>query len=69
MQTFLPFPDFHESAACLDMRRLGKQRVEAMQILRTITGLSSGWACIRLLPCGVAIRKPCASYGYAVCEE
>jgi len=34
MQTFLPFPDFAESAKCLDNRRLGKQRVEAKQILR-----------------------------------
>lgn len=36
MQTFLPLPDFKESAACLDMKRLGKQRVEALQILQTL---------------------------------
>lgn len=44
MQTFLPYPSFTESASCLDMRRLGKQRVEAKQILMALTGLSSGWA-------------------------
>lgn len=33
MQTFLPKPDFVESAKCLDRQRLGKQRVEAKQIL------------------------------------
>ena len=33
MQTFLPYPDFVKSAQCLDYRRLGKQRVEAKQIL------------------------------------
>jgi hypothetical protein len=33
MQTFLPYPDFHASARVLDYRRLGKQRVEARQIL------------------------------------
>ena len=33
MQTFLPFPDFQQSAAVLDRVRLGKQRVEALQIL------------------------------------
>lgn len=33
MQTFLPYPDFVKSAECLDYRRLGKQRVEAKQIL------------------------------------
>lgn len=36
MQTFLPYPDFTESARCLDRQRLGKQRVEAMQLLRTL---------------------------------
>ena len=32
MQTFLPYPSFEETAAILDYRRLGKQRVEAFQI-------------------------------------
>lgn len=43
MQTFLPYPDFRESAACLDNRRLGKQRVEALQILNILAGKSAGW--------------------------
>lgn len=33
MQTFLPFNSFKRSAAVLDMRRLGKQRVECKQLL------------------------------------
>lgn len=33
MQTFLPYPSFRESARCLDVRRLGKQRVECKQLL------------------------------------
>jgi len=33
MQTFLPYPSFRESAISLDTKRLGKQRVEAKQIL------------------------------------
>jgi hypothetical protein len=32
MQTFLPYPNFEDSARVLDWRRLGKQRVEAKQI-------------------------------------
>ncbi len=44
MQTFLPYKSFVESALCLDRRRLGKQRVEAMQILKTLLGQSIGWA-------------------------
>jgi len=43
MQTFLPYSNFKQSLEALDRRRLGKQRVEGYQILRTITGRSSGW--------------------------
>jgi hypothetical protein len=44
MQTFLPYGrDFAANAACLDDRRLGKQRVETYQILRTLWGVSDGW--------------------------
>lgn len=43
MQTFLPLPDMHESVSVLDDRRLGKQRVEALQILNTLEGRSQGW--------------------------
>ena len=37
MQTFLPYADFDKSVQCLDFRRLGKQRVEAKQIIITLT--------------------------------
>jgi hypothetical protein len=43
MQTFLPSPDFALSAKLLDYKRLGKQRVEAAQILKAITDSSYGW--------------------------
>jgi len=43
MQTFLPFEDFEQTAACLDYRRLGKQRVECKQILSALAG-GGGWA-------------------------
>lgn len=36
MQTFLPYPDFYESIKILDRKRIGKQRVEAMQLINTI---------------------------------
>lgn len=36
MQTFLPYPDFVQSLVSLDYRRLGKQRVEAFQIINII---------------------------------
>jgi hypothetical protein len=44
MQTFLPYPDLKRSAQCLDNKRLGKQRVEALTILRTLNGGKQGWA-------------------------
>jgi hypothetical protein len=56
MQTFVPYPDAAKSAAVLDQRRLGKQRVETLQLLlwlhavkiedwesRTLTPRISGW--------------------------
>ncbi|MEV4539525.1 MSMEG_6728 family protein [Asanoa sp. NPDC049518] len=43
MQTFLPFPDFARSAAVLDPPRLGKQRVENVQILRGLTVAGHGF--------------------------
>ena len=36
MQTFMPLPSFVESAAALDYRRLGKQRVEVKQLLHAL---------------------------------
>ena len=36
MQTFLPYEDFSLSASVLDYRRLGKQRVEALQIYNAL---------------------------------
>ena len=43
MQTFLPYADFKKSANCLDDKRLGKQRVEALQILKAIYIPDYGW--------------------------
>jgi hypothetical protein len=43
MQTFLPYESYARSAAVLDRQRLGKQRVEAMQILRVLAGETAGW--------------------------
>ncbi len=43
MQTFLPYPNFHLTAECLDNKRLGKQRVEAWQVLRALRGETKGW--------------------------
>ena len=47
MQTFLPYKGFELSAQTLDYKRLGKQRVEAFQILNVLLGRTEtkarGW--------------------------
>ncbi|MGW9402623.1 MSMEG_6728 family protein [Arthrobacter sp. NPDC055585] len=43
MQTFLPYEDFRRSAEVLDSPRLGKQRVETLQILRALVVPDYGW--------------------------
>lgn len=43
MQTFLVDQNWYQSARQLDNKRLGKQRVEAMQILRVLAGETKGW--------------------------
>ena len=43
MQTFLPYASFIKSAQCLDDKRLGKQRVECLQILKAIKDVNYGW--------------------------
>lgn len=42
MQTFLPYADFAQSASVLDRQRLGKQRVETLQVAKAIV-TGSGW--------------------------
>jgi hypothetical protein len=44
MQTFLPFPDFSMSMACLDDARLGKQRAEALAIYDTLHDHKDLWS-------------------------
>jgi len=41
--TFLPYPDIEKSLKTLDKRRLGKQRVEASQIIKALNKETKGW--------------------------
>jgi hypothetical protein len=43
MQTFLPYFQFKRSVQCLDTKRLGKQRVEAMQIIKSLENPNYGY--------------------------
>jgi hypothetical protein len=69
VQTFLPYPDFAASAAVLDDRRLGKQRVEALQVLRALTRTTYGWKHHPAVRMWVGYPDGVAAYGLAVCAE
>lgn len=69
MQTFLPYPDFYKSALCLDRARLGKQRVEAWQILRILRGDSAGWANHPAVKMWKGHIAALCDYGRAICDE
>lgn len=43
MQIFIPFPCVRKSLKSLDYKRLGKQRLEAWQIIRIIRGETTGY--------------------------
>lgn len=69
MQTFLPFPDYAASASCLDYRRLGKQRVEAWQILETLATGLGGWAKHPAIGLWRGHAHDLSIYGEVVCRE
>jgi hypothetical protein len=71
MQTFLPYPDFVKSAQCLDYRRLGKQRVEAYQILNILTGdtQKKGWRNHPAVRMWRGYETALCVYAIAMCNE
>lgn len=69
MQTFLPYPDFEASARALDDRRLGKQRIEALQALRALTRPAYGWKHHPAVAMWRGFEEALGAYGVAVCRE
>ena len=67
MQTFLPYPDFLQSARSLDQRRLGKQRVEALQVLRALTWPGYGWRHHPAVKMWAGYEEALVRYGLDVC--
>ena len=63
MNTFLPFPSFVESAKVLDMRRLGKQRVECLQLLK------GSWPHHPVSKMWRGYQYQLAEYGKIICIE
>jgi hypothetical protein len=69
VQTFLPYAGFAESAAVLDDKRLGKQRVETLQILRALYREKYGWKRHPAVLMWQGYEAALACYGVAVCDE
>lgn len=68
MQTFLPYADFARSAAVLDTRRLGKQRVEVIQIVRALTRPDYAWKSHPAVLMWQGYEEALGAYGMAVVE-
>jgi hypothetical protein len=69
MQTFLPYPDFVACARVLDSRRLGKQRVEALQILRALLVPDYGWRHHPAVLMWKGYPEALGRYGLDICRE
>lgn len=69
MQTFLPYASFKRTAKVLDLKRLGKQRVEAYQIFRTLIGESEGWKNHPAVLMWKGYEHALLDYGITMCNE
>jgi hypothetical protein len=67
MQTFLPYAGFVESARVLDVRRLGKQRVETIQVLRGLTVPGYGWRHHPAVAMWAGYEEALVRYGLDIC--
>lgn len=70
MNTFLPYKDFIKSGAVLDNKRLGKQRVEVLQMLNKIHGVTKGkgWTNHPCTKMWQNTPNALVEYGLAICE-
>ncbi|MEZ0341867.1 MSMEG_6728 family protein [Mycobacterium sp. pV006] len=68
MQTFLPCAGFTDSARVLDTRRLGKQRVETIQVLRALTVPGYGWRHHPAAAMWAGYEEALVRYGLQVCR-
>ncbi|MFI8193748.1 MSMEG_6728 family protein [Streptomyces sp. NPDC085946] len=68
MQTFLPYADFSRSATALDRRRLGKQRVEALQVLRGLIVPGYGWRHHPAVRMWTGYEEALVRYGLEICR-
>jgi hypothetical protein len=68
VQTFLPYSDFERTARVLDTKRLGKQRVEVIQVIRALTVPGYGWASHPAALMWRGHLEALGRYGFTMCE-
>ena len=68
MQTFTPYSDFEASARALDTKRLGKQRVEVIQIVRALTVPGYAWGSHPAVLMWKGYEEALGRYGITMCD-
>jgi hypothetical protein len=68
MQTFTPYADFEQSLRTLDLRRLGKQRVEVIQIVRALTVPGYAWSSHPAVLMWKGYEEALGRYGLTSCK-
>ncbi len=68
VQTFLPYADFERSARALDRKRLGKQRVETIQVVRALTRPGYGWGNHPAVLMWKGFEEALGRYGFTCCD-
>src|ERR687889_256541 len=68
MQTFVPYADFEASARALDPKRLGKQRVEVIQIVRALTVPGYAWSQPPAVLMWKGYEEALGRYGLTACD-
>ncbi len=69
MQTFVPYPDLAACADVLDSRRLGKQRVEVLQIVRALTWPNYAWKRHPAVLMWKGYEEALGLYAAVICRE
>jgi len=69
VNTFLPYADFERTAEVLDGRRLGKQRVEVLQICNALHRDSGGWINHPVTRMWRGYEPALVAYGLAIVRE
>jgi hypothetical protein len=67
VQTFVPYADFEATARALDPKRLGKQRVEVIQIVRALTVPGYAWAAHPAVLMWKGHEEALGRYGLTMC--